>query len=225
MLSRRSTVLSFKISSHVIPVRRFLPPSWIRLPGMVVVAGLLAPACTPSTSSDAPSDSTATPRATTVANPSAKPGASPSTTSDDDRSLSQKLTDASVETRVKQALVETSSLRLLTVDPTVNEGHLTLGGDVNTTEQYREAERIARNVEGVAAVTNELTMGGEPVTEEKLASESSSSGEETTVYHTVRQGDTLWEIAREYRASVQRIRQLNELHSSSLDPGQRIRVR
>jgi D-gamma-glutamyl-meso-diaminopimelic acid endopeptidase CwlS len=88
------------------------------------------------------------------------------------------------------------------------------------------AERIAGRVDGVTAVTNRLTMGGRPVTEARLNSdEESPSGGDAAVYHTVRQGDTRWDIARQYRASVEQIRNLNDFHSSNLRPGQRIRVR
>jgi LysM repeat protein len=107
-------------------------------------------------------------------------------------------------------------------------GHLVLRGDVNTPDQYRQAERIARQVEGVDAVSNRLTMGGRVVTDERLNADAPSegdSGEDAAVYHTVQQGDTLWDIAREYRASVDQIRSLNDFGSTTLRPGERIRVR
>ena len=76
-------------------------------------------------------------------------------------------------------------------------------------------------------------MGGRPVTEDRLSEaeetaedeETAAEPEDTAVYHTVRQGDNLWDIARKYRASVEQIRSLNDLGSSTLRPGQRIRVR
>lgn len=142
------------------------------------------------------------------------------------RSVGQKIEDASMETRVKQALIHTSSLRVFPFRPTVIEGHLVLRGDVNTSDQYHTAERVAERVEGITAVTNRLTMGGQPVTEERLNSDDGSASDEgAAVYHTVRQGDTLWDIARKYRASVEQIRNLNDFRSPNLRPGQRIRVR
>jgi LysM repeat protein len=160
--------------------------------------------------------------------------ASPDTPTDlgkrkDDRTLAEKLADASVETKVTRALRRASSLRVFPFRPTVIDGHLILRGDVNTPAQYHRAERIAGQVEGVTALTNRLTMGGRPVTEERLAAATDDSegtaGGNTAVYHTVRQGDTLWDIARKYRASIDQIRSLNDLRSSNLRPGQRIRVR
>lgn len=42
--------------------------------------------------------------------------------------------------------------------------------------------------------------------------------------HTVRSGDTLWEIARKYGVSVSKIRDLNNLSSDKLSIGQRLKV-
>ena len=140
--------------------------------------------------------------------------------------MSQKLTDTSIEARVKRALVQTEPLRVFSFRPTVVNGHLVLRGDVNTLDQYREAERVARQVEGVEAVSNALTADGRPVTEDRLSSADDSSSADDAVYHTVRRGDNLWDVARKYQVSVEQLRRLNDVQSSSaLQPGQRIRVR
>lgn len=141
------------------------------------------------------------------------------------RTVGEKLEDASLETRVKRALVGTSTLRVFPFRPTVIDGHLILRGDVNTADQYQIAERVAGRVQGIDVVTNRLTMGGRPVTKARLSEKLSADVEDTAVYHTVRSGDNLWDIARKYGASVQQIRNLNDLRSSNLRPGQRIRVR
>jgi nucleoid-associated protein YgaU len=143
----------------------------------------------------------------------------------EDRTVGEKLKDASLETRVKRALVGTSTLQVFPFRPTVIDGHLILRGDVNTPDQYQIAERVAGRVEGIDVVTNRLTMGGRPVTEARLSEKQSADVEDSAVYHTVRSGDNLWDIARKYGASVQQIRNLNDLRSSNLRPGQRIRVR
>ncbi len=53
----------------------------------------------------------------------------------------------------------------------------------------------------------------------------SSSPNGKIIYHTVRSGDTLWEIAKEYNSTVDSIRKLNHLGSSSnLKPGQKLKV-
>lgn len=197
----------------------------IRVLAAVIAVSLMGSACTSNPPSDAPPDSTNTPTATTVANVSSSTSeSSGAKTSTDNRSVAQKLKDASTETRVTRALVESSSLRVHSFDPTVRDGHLILKGNVKTAERYRRAERIAQQIEGVSEFTNHLTINGQAVNTENPES-NSPSAEETAEYYTVRPGDTLWDIAKEYRASVHQIRQLNGLGSSSLSPGDRIRVR
>jgi LysM repeat protein len=181
-----------------------------------------------ASSPDATADTTSTTRSVTVPDSAgpAPEAPTPLENKADSRSVAQKLEDASTETRVERALVRTSGLRVFSFRPTVVGGHLVLRGDVNTADQYQQAGRVARQVDGVEAVTNRVTMGGRPVTEERLnAGEESAGTDDAAVYHTVRSGDTLWDIARKYRASVQQIQRLNDLGSSSLRPGQRIRVR
>jgi LysM repeat protein len=46
------------------------------------------------------------------------------------------------------------------------------------------------------------------------------------IYHTVRRGDTLWDIARQYEGvSVEQIKRLNNIYNSkTLKPGQKLKV-
>ncbi|MCS3696458.1 LysM peptidoglycan-binding domain-containing protein [Salinibacter ruber] len=131
--------------------------------------------------------------------------------------MSQRLADASVAARAKQALARHRTLRRFDFSLSAVRGRLVLRGDVDTREQYREAERVAAALDAVRAVANEVTVDGRPVT----SADPSSAG---TAYHTVRRGDTLSEIARRYGVSVQQLRRLND-QTSSLQPGERIRVR
>jgi LysM repeat protein len=192
--------------------------SSVLLIGGFLLASLAGSGCAPDSSgSSAPPDTTtvsATTTSSAPAEPSTEPASPPS--GDDARTVAERLDDASVEARVTQALVRTRALRQFTFSPTVIRGHLTLRGDVNTREQYQQAERIASNVEGVTEITNQVTVEGRAVSED-----GDTAG---TAYHTVRRGDTLTEIARAYGVSVRRLRALNDL-SGSLQPGQRIRVR
>jgi LysM repeat protein len=197
----------------------------------LVSGGLLLSACTPGTSSEAPADSTATtsPNATVSATPPPDPSAPTAIEKQaGSRSVAEKLADASIEAKVKRALIREPALRVFPFRPTAVDGHLVLRGDVNTPDQYRRAERVAERVKGVRDVTNRLTMGGRTVTEARLAEADKnppSLEESAAVYHTVQQGDTLWGIARQYGASIQQIKNFNDLRSNNLRPGQRIRVR
>jgi LysM repeat protein len=171
-------------------------------------------------------DTTATPTTTVSQAPPSDPAALTALEQRaEKRSVAEKIQDTSIETRVKRALVGTSALRVFPFRPTVIDGHLILRGDVNTPDQYEMAARVAGRVTGVDGLTNRLTMGGRPVTKARLNERDTSATNDTAVYHTVRPGDTLWDIARKYRATVQQIRNLNDFRSNNLRPGQRIRVR
>lgn len=45
------------------------------------------------------------------------------------------------------------------------------------------------------------------------------------VLHTVRSGDTLWDISREYKVSPQQIQQWNDMKSAKIKPGQSLTIR
>lgn len=202
----------------------------------VLLCGLVVSACTfggssSPTDSVASTDTAATTVSTSLPQTASPDQASPAPPSSNEaRSVAQHLNDASVEARIKRALVDERSLRLFDFQPEVVNGHARIQGNVNSLEQYRRAERVTREVEGVEAVTNELTVNGEPVSDDgsttaKAEASSGSDRKASGVYYTVKRGDTLWEIAREYETSVRQIRSLNDLHSSSLSPGTRIRIR
>ena len=190
--------------------------------GGLLLGGLVGAGCTPGSSSSSPSPDTeasaALPSAPAETSSLDASGGSPDAPdrTEDSRTVAQRLEDAGVAARVKQALVRTQSLRPFNFASAVVRGRLTLRGNVETREQYRTAERVASSVEGVTDVTNQVTVQG------RALSETGDPAEAT--YHTVRRGDTLWKISREYDVSVRQVRALNDL-SESLQPGQRIRVR
>lgn len=214
--------------------------SGISLVALVLAGGLLMgplwTGCTSERTAPSP-DTTATAASTSRSTPApaaTETSGNASAPAEGNRPLAEKLEDARVETRVKQALVQQRSLRVFPLQPAVTDGRVTLRGDVNTRDQYDEAARTARRVEGVTAVQNDLTVGGEPVTPEASANEEEAAAEGRTnqetvsaagVYHTVQTGESLWTIAQQYGTSIQRLRALNDLRSDGLQPGQRIRVR
>lgn len=211
-----------------IPVVTVTPSSRLQLAciGGLLLGGLsiVGTGCTPdSTGSPASTDTTTVAAQNASSTSEAAPGTSSTSLppeADEPRTVAQRLDDASVAARVKQALARTRSLRPFDFTPTAVRGRLTLRGNVETRKQYQQAGRVAANVEGVTTVQNEVTVEGRPIS---AVEESSSSGDETE-YHTVRRGDTLSEIAHAYGVPVQRLRSLNDL-SGTLRPGQRIRVR
>lgn len=143
----------------------------------------------------------------------------------DVKALDRRLADATAEARVTKALVRQDRLRIFDFEPSVDNGTLVLRGDVNTVGQYKLATQTAERVAGVDRVENRVTVAGQPhyaVSDETPSGDGSMARE---AYYTVRSGDTLWKIARDHRASVQRIKRMNDLSSASLQPGQRIRVR
>ena len=190
--------------------------------GGLLLGGFIGSGCTPGSPSSSPSPDTeasaALPSAPAETSSSDASGGSPDAPdrTEGSRTVAQRLEDAGVAARVKQALVRTQSLRPFNFAPAVVRGHLTLRGNVETREQYRTAERVASSVEGVTDVTNQVTIQGRALSETGYPAEAT--------YHTVRRGDTLWKISREYDVSVRQVRALNDL-SESLQPGRRIRVR
>lgn len=205
-----------------------LPQSILACAGAVLLLSLASSGCTPDSSgSPSPSDTTATTVETSTpssrassAEASSAPSSSP-TDADASRTVAQRLSDAKVKARIKQALVHERALRPFNFSPEVIRGAVTLRGDVDTREQYHHAERIVESLEGVESVSNQVTVAGRPVSESDSpsVSDAASGG----IYHTVQRGETLWQIAREYDVSVRQIRALNDL-SSSLQAGERIRV-
>ncbi len=207
----------------------FGPPGRCLWTCSFLLAGILLLGCASNSASEEGAEAvsdTAPPSESVEAEPAPNPEAPTDIeTQADDRSVAEKIEDAGLETKAKRTLVKTSALRVFPFRLTVINGRLILRGDVNTADQYAMAERVVRQVEGIQEVINRLTMGGRAVTAERLASEEANGEETGAVYHTVKAGDTLWDIARQYRSSVQQIRDLNDFRSTNLRPGERIRVR
>lgn len=188
----------------------------------LLCSGGLLVGCT-SDAAAPPQPSTARPSSVrTPASPSAsQPAASPST-------LAGRIEDARVEARVTQALVRHDRLRLFDFVPAARGGHVVLSGDVNTRTQHRIALETVQTVDGVVTVDDRMTVNGEAVASSSSPSSPSVSqpaSELRGVFHTVQRGETLWQIAQQYQASVERIKAMNDVRSSSLEVGQRIRVR
>ena len=166
---------------------------------------------------------------------------------DESRSVSGKISDASLAAKVQLALVDTRDLRAHRFDPEAVAGHVILRGHVATWAQRERAAAVAARVPGVVSVSNELTSTEEKPTGLAEASgdaqggasgalpdggngsfgegASPGGGAEGAVYHTVTRGESLWIISRTYGVRIDQIRAMNGLTSDTVKSGQRLRVR
>jgi hyperosmotically inducible protein len=75
-----------------------------------------------------------------------------------DRTLGQKVDDATLTTAVKTKLVADRARNLVKVNVDTHQGVVHLKGTVPSEEDKIEAERLARRTAGVRDVINELTV-------------------------------------------------------------------
>ena len=76
------------------------------------------------------------------------------------QSVGEYTADAAVTTKVKAAIVAESSLSALDISVETNNGVVTLTGTVPTAAQSDQATRVARGVEGVKQVKNDIKVDG-----------------------------------------------------------------
>jgi hyperosmotically inducible periplasmic protein len=76
-------------------------------------------------------------------------------------SASTQMSDASITTSVKAKLIDSPEVKAGDVDVNTEEGTVYLMGRVGTKAEKAAAERIARSVDGVREVKNELKVGDE----------------------------------------------------------------
>lgn len=171
----------------------------------------------------------------------------------DDRSVERRMKDATTAARVRIAFGDERVLRPYDLQAQVYDGRLVLEGDVQSRTDRERAAQIAREVEGVSEIDNEILVQGRQVAEaepepeaesqpdttseeladaadpsedeEAPAEEEPSSEESSAVYHTVQSGQSLWTISRRYGVSISQIKELNGLRSNNLQPGDRLRIK
>ncbi|MCA1797895.1 MAG: BON domain-containing protein [Xanthomonadaceae bacterium] len=68
------------------------------------------------------------------------------------------LSDAWISTKVKTAMASSEHLRVIDVNVEVHDGVVQLSGFVDDESQIPEAEQVAREVEGVESVINDLQL-------------------------------------------------------------------
>ena len=79
------------------------------------------------------------------------------------RPASTQVDDAALTSKVKAALAADTTTNPLNVDVDTNEGVVRLSGMVEEADNRRRAEEVARNVEGVRRVVNDLQVGDKKV--------------------------------------------------------------
>ena len=152
------------------------------------------------------------------------------------QSVPERLDDLRLATAVRLALVADPMTRPLDVGVVARRGAIEL-----TTEEggrAREVLRVAQAVPGVRSVGGLGIELDAPAVPTVTISDPPARGapvqtEQTTpvpsanepVYHTVRRGDTLFGLARQYDTTLDAILELNNRRSTAIRVGERVRVR
>lgn len=76
----------------------------------------------------------------------------------DDRSADRIANDAAITADVKARLIAEPGIRAFSINVDTYNGNVTLKGDVKTSAQRGTAEKLARKVNGVKAIRNELAV-------------------------------------------------------------------
>jgi len=74
------------------------------------------------------------------------------------QSVGEYVSDATITTKVKAAFVADKSLSALDIAAQTDNGVVTLTGTVGTEAQTEQAARLARDVEGVKQVKNDIKV-------------------------------------------------------------------
>ena len=160
-------------------------------------------------------------------------------------SLADRLEDLRRETAVRLALAENAEMRGYDVSVEVAAGVVVLSGVIPTLGARDRVAEFVNNLPDVHIVRSTLRLEGQPdepledpivllqddgaeVAEEQreeLETPERGPVEAGPRYYTVRRGDTLYGIARRHETTVSAISQLNNLRSTTLRVGQRLRVK
>jgi hyperosmotically inducible protein len=76
------------------------------------------------------------------------------------KTAGQNVDDATITASVKSTLVADKAANLTRVDVDTNNGVVSLNGVVESTQQKSRAEQLARRVDGVKSVINNLQVKG-----------------------------------------------------------------
>ena len=154
--------------------------------------------------------------------------------------VSARIADLRLATAVRLALVDDARTRPLDVAVAARDGGVEVSGDVPAAQQ-RAVTDVARSVRGVRVVGGSAAAAqaggwGTDRTAPPLRVQPSPGPRPAPepaprpatggpVYHTVESGDTLFSLARRYGTTVETILDLNGSDSTTIQVGQRLRVR
>ena len=154
--------------------------------------------------------------------------------------VAARIADLRLATAVRLALVDDARTRPLDVTVVARDGGVEVLGDVPAAQQGTVTE-VARSVRGVRGVGGNGAADRAPTTDRAAPPlrvqpaptprpaaapaprEAPTAG--GPLYHTVERGDTLFSLARRYDTTVQAILDLNGRDSTTIQAGQRLRVR
>ena len=158
-------------------------------------------------------------------------------------SLADRLEDLRQKTAVRLALADNVEMRAYDVTVEAAEGVVVLSGLVPTLGARDRVVSYVSSLPDVRVVRSTLRLEGQPdepiphlvealqdggtegMEEQPEELESPWPEEIDPIFHTVQRGDTLYGIARRYETTVSAISRLNNLHSTTLRVGQRLRVK
>lgn len=154
------------------------------------------------------------------------------------QALDDRLDMARAAARVEVALAEDPALRPFRIEVDIRDGTLILTGQVDSSEQRIRAEQLTENAGITERIINRIELnrpvGGiapapipSPQTTEaaEITAPTPATQISDPVYHTVQSGETLFAIARRYNVTVSDIQRLNNMSTTTIRAGQRLRIR
>ncbi len=85
------------------------------------------------------------------------------------QTVGEEIDDATITTKIEAKLTGDSEVSAYNVDVDTNDGVVRLSGEVEKAEAKAEAEKLARDTEGVRRVINEITVGEGRSTGDRLS--------------------------------------------------------
>lgn len=160
---------------------------------------------------------------------------------DDGGSVAERLRDVSLAANVKLKLAEETGVDISMIDLQVQDGRVTLLGDVASREIGSRVVGAAQGVAGVKQVVSQLNAPDAPppappgptLTDSLVRKPTDSSAQAqpqqaeapTPEYYTIKRGDNLGAIARKHGTTVAQLQRLNNITGTNIRAGQRLRVK